>query len=99
MEKTFARIGAMADYVFSIQSKHVTITVAPGSYTVYGSDFAHEFQEGNQAFFAEIGVNRMGNDIHEVFHLGELTPSQKRILDKIEDELLFWGEVRYIKKK
>jgi hypothetical protein len=99
MNKTFSKIKNLADFLYSQKDLgKITITVQKGSYTLYSDDYSHEFHKGNQDFFAEIGINRMGNDIHEIYYIRKLSPSEQKILREIEEEILFWGKIEYIKK-
>ena len=73
---------------------HVTLYVAADHVTMdlYPGD-SHEFRPG-LGDHAMIAVNRMGNDVHEVFSYRDLTVAEKRVVENICAE--FGGHTRYV---
>lgn len=74
--------------------EHVTIYVAKDHVTIDLSEGdSHEFRPG-LGDHAMIAVNRMADDVHEVFSYRNLTVSERRQIEKICAE--FGGHVRYV---
>jgi hypothetical protein len=74
--------------------EHVTIYVAKDHVNVDLSEGdSHEFRPG-LGDHAMIAVNRMADDVHEVFSYRDLTVSEKRVIENICAE--FGGKVRYV---
>jgi hypothetical protein len=74
--------------------EHVTIYVSKDHVDLDLSEGdSHEFKPG-LGDHAMIAVNRMGDDVHEVFSYRDLTVSEKRMIENICAE--FGGHVRYV---